>query len=81
MENRDDKSQQTSSTKPFDTHIPVLTDIRFFAIFHIFLFHLWTVFGSDKPEGFENVQMGLSDTSKMITLFCRGSMCLHCRPY
>ena len=69
MENTDNISQQISSSKPFDTHMPALTGIRFFAIFHIFLFHLWAVYGSDKPEGFENVLMGLSDTPQMIAVF------------
>lgn len=32
---RTDKKSQT---------LPALTGIRFFAIFHIFLFHLWTLY-------------------------------------
>jgi peptidoglycan/LPS O-acetylase OafA/YrhL len=60
---------QTSPAKPFDTHMPALTGIRFFAIFHIFLFHLWAAFNSDKPEGFENVLMGLADTPQTLAVF------------
>jgi len=35
--------------------LTALTGIRFFAIFHIFLFHLWSIYDEDKPERLENV--------------------------
>lgn len=33
--------------------IPALTGIRFFAVFHIFLYHLWVLYDMQKPEGFD----------------------------
>ncbi|MFT5543525.1 MAG: peptidoglycan/LPS O-acetylase OafA/YrhL [Glaciecola sp.] len=69
MDQAKDSLQQTSSTKPFDAHMPALTGIRFFAIFHIFLFHLWAVYNSEKPKGFENVLMGLTETPQTLSVF------------
>lgn len=37
--------------------LSALTGIRFFAIFHIFLFHLWSLYDMDKPEQFENMMV------------------------
>lgn len=69
MEQPPDISQQASSAKAFDNHMPALTGIRFFAIFHIFLFHLWAVYKSDKPEEMKNVLMGMADTPQTLAVF------------
>ncbi len=37
------------------TLLPALTGIRFFAIFHIFWFHLMEIRGNEKPPQFENM--------------------------
>lgn len=50
--------QQTVTPDPAiarrQSHMPALTGIRFFAILHIFFFHLWAVYDMDKEPGFEN---------------------------
>jgi peptidoglycan/LPS O-acetylase OafA/YrhL len=33
--------------------LPALTGIRFFAVFHIFLYHLWVLYDMQKPKGFD----------------------------
>lgn len=69
MEQPPDNSPQASSANVFDGHMPALTGIRFFAIYHIFLFHLWAAYNSKKPEGLENVLMGLGDTPQTLAVF------------
>lgn len=64
-----DNSQSSSSANTFDGHMPALTGIRFFAIFHIFLFHLWAVYHSDKPDGMKNVLMGMADVPQTLAVF------------
>jgi peptidoglycan/LPS O-acetylase OafA/YrhL len=41
--------------------LPALTGIRFFAIFHIFLYHLWVLYDMDKPEQFATLLSGIDD--------------------
>ena len=55
--------------KTNDYHLPALTGIRFFAIFHIFLFHLWSLYRSDKPEGMENLLVGFDDAPQTFAVF------------
>jgi peptidoglycan/LPS O-acetylase OafA/YrhL len=55
------------------TTMPALTGIRFFAIFHIFLFHMWTLYDLDKPERFSNLVIGFADLpSILVTFFSHG---------
>jgi peptidoglycan/LPS O-acetylase OafA/YrhL len=46
--------------------LPALTGIRFFAIFHIYLFHLWVLFDSEKPKEFSNLLIGIADLPKVL---------------
>lgn len=69
MEQVKDNSQATEPSKLFESHMPALTGIRFFAIFHIFVFHLGAAASSEKPEGFENVLMGFADTPEKLAVF------------
>lgn len=41
-------------------HLPALTGIRFFAIFHIFLFHLWVLYDLEKSPETANLMSGMS---------------------
>ena len=50
-------------------YLPALTGIRFFAIFHIFLFHLWSMYRSDKPEDMANLLMGFNDAPETLAAF------------
>jgi peptidoglycan/LPS O-acetylase OafA/YrhL len=45
------------------THLPALTGLRFFAIFHIFLHHLWAIYTyhSGKTEATQGLLIGLKD--------------------
>jgi peptidoglycan/LPS O-acetylase OafA/YrhL len=36
-------------------HMPALTGVRFFAIFHIFLFHLWSIYSLEKEPPFDKM--------------------------
>lgn len=52
------------------THaMPALTGIRFFAIFHIFLFHMWTLYDLEKPEGFSTLVNGFADLPPTLVTF------------
>lgn len=46
--------------------LPALTGIRFFAIFHIFLFHLWTLYSMDKPEQYAALMAGVGDLPNLL---------------
>ncbi len=61
--------QRTSPGKANDYYLPALTGIRFFAIFHIFLFHLWAAYRSEKPEGMENLLVGFADAPQTLVVF------------
>lgn len=49
--------------------MPALTGIRFFAIFHIFLFHLWTLYDLDKPEQFSTLLAGFANLPPTLVTF------------
>lgn len=49
--------------------LPALTGIRFFAIFHIFLFHLWVLSDIDKPERFAQLLSGVGDLPQRFQNF------------
>jgi len=69
MEESKNNLQRTSPEKTNDYYLPALTGIRFFAIFHIFLFHLWATYRSEKPEGMENLLMGFDDAPQTLAVF------------
>ncbi len=52
-----------------DYHLPALTGIRFFAIFHIFLFHLWSLYWSPKPEEFSGMLSGFDNVPTTLAAF------------
>lgn len=56
-------------------HLPALTGIRFFAIMHIFCFHLWVLFDMEKEPGMENLLRGMSDLpAPLFTAIANGWM-------
>jgi peptidoglycan/LPS O-acetylase OafA/YrhL len=58
-----------------DSHLPALTGIRFFAIFHIFLFHLWSLYDFDKDPQFENLMIGFAGLPEgLVTFLSHGWM-------
>ena len=69
MDASKNNSQQTIPGKTDDHYLPALTGIRFFAIFHIFLFHLVSLYGSEKPEGMENMLIGFDDAPQTFVVF------------
>lgn len=55
--------------------MPALTGIRFFAILHIFLFHLWVIYSMEKEPGFENLLHDMSFIPEsVLTYFSNGWM-------
>ena len=69
MDESKNNLQRTSPEKTNEYYLPALTGIRFFAIFHIFLFHLWATYRSEKPEGMENLLMGFDDAPQTLAVF------------
>ncbi|SMF53100.1 Peptidoglycan/LPS O-acetylase OafA/YrhL, contains acyltransferase and SGNH-hydrolase domains [Alteromonadaceae bacterium Bs31] len=58
-----------------ETHLPALTGIRFFAVFHIFMFHLWVLYNMDKEETFATLMEGFRFLPEpVLTLFSNGWM-------
>lgn len=49
--------------------LPALTGIRFFAIFHIYLYHLWTLYEIDKPEQYSTLLAGVGDLPVLLRNF------------
>jgi peptidoglycan/LPS O-acetylase OafA/YrhL len=54
---------KTHKEKHQNTHLPALTGVRFFAIFYIFLHHLWAIYNhhSGKTEATQDLLIGLKD--------------------
>ncbi len=52
-----------------NNHLPALTGVRFFAIFHIFLFHLWSLYDMDKPDGFERLMASFDALPEVVVTF------------
>ena len=69
MEKSQDNTRHISSVKNSNAYLPALTGVRFFAIFHIFLFHLWSMYGSEKPKDMANLLMGFDDAPKTLGVF------------
>jgi len=56
-------------------HLPALTGIRFFAILHIFCFHLWVIFDMKKEPGMENLLHDMNDLpAPLFTAITNGWM-------
>jgi peptidoglycan/LPS O-acetylase OafA/YrhL len=56
-------------------HLPALTGIRFFAILHIFCFHLWVIFDMKKEPGMENLLRDMNDLpAPLFTAITNGWM-------
>lgn len=53
-----------------NTHLPALTGVRFFAIFHIFLHHLWSLYNyhSGKTEATQDLLIGLKDFPETLLI-------------
>lgn len=49
--------------------LPALTGIRFFAIFHIFLYHLWTLYDIEKPEQYSALMSGVAELPAVVRNF------------
>lgn len=62
-------SPGTNSHTRETTFLPALTGIRFFAIFHIFMFHLWSLYNLEKPEQFSNLMIGFADLPETLVIF------------
>ncbi|MEM8681930.1 MAG: acyltransferase [Pseudomonadota bacterium] len=67
MKDNSTESQQTSVNTSH--HMPALTGVRFFAVFHIFLFHMFAWYWAPKPEGLENMLIGLADAPLTMVKF------------
>jgi peptidoglycan/LPS O-acetylase OafA/YrhL len=53
------------------SHLPALTGVRFFAIFHIFLHHLWAMYNyhNSKTDGTQGLLIGLEDAPESLLVF------------
>ncbi len=69
MEESDKSPQRTPAQRTSDYYLPALTGIRFFAIFHIFLFHLWATYHAEKPEDMANLLIGFDDAPQTLLVF------------
>lgn len=69
MEESNNNQQQASAGELRNYHLPALTGVRFFAIFHIFLFHLYSMYWSEKPEEMANLLVGFKNTPKILGTF------------
>ncbi len=69
MEKPNNNPRRTASQRTNDYYLPALTGIRFFAIFHIFLFHLLATSRSEKPEGMATLLMGFNDAPQTLLVF------------
>lgn len=51
-----------------NAHLPALTGVRFFAIFHIFLHHIWAIYTyhSGKTEATKGLFIGLKDAPELL---------------
>ncbi|HEX7026120.1 MAG TPA: acyltransferase [Gammaproteobacteria bacterium] len=49
--------------------LPALTGVRFFAIFHIFMFHLWDLYNLEKPDKFADLMIGFAGLPETLVTF------------
>ncbi len=64
-----EQSQQALPDTKNNYHLPALTGIRFFAIFHIFMFHLWALYWSPKPDEFSGMLSGFDNVPTILGAF------------
>lgn len=69
MEEPNVNPQQTPHGSSDAYYLPPLTGIRFFAIFHIFMFHLVSLYGSEKPEEMKSMLSGFKDAPQTLVVF------------
>jgi len=64
-----------TATTANNTHIPALTGVRFFAVLHIFMFHLWVLYDMDKPAQYSELVSGFSRLPEfVVNVFSNGWM-------
>ncbi len=69
MDESNNNSQQTTPIRSNDHYLPALTGIRFFAIFHIFMFHLLSMAGSQRQnEGMEGLLSGFDNAPQFLVV-------------
>lgn len=67
--------KNNSSDKDNNTHLSALSGIRFFAVLHIFCFHLWTIYSQEKPPGMENLLRDMGNMPEtLLTYLANGWM-------
>lgn len=59
----------TNSPSVKATLLPALTGIRFFAIFHIFLFHLWSLYSMEKPPEYKALMQSVGQLPDTLITF------------
>ena len=72
MDPKTEHSLQEDGTGAKAHHMPALTGVRFFAIFHIFLFHLFAWFWASNPEsvdGADSMLSGLENAPDVLLKF------------
>ncbi len=69
MQELEKEPQQGPASDKNSYHLPALTGIRFFAIFHIFMFHLWSLYRSPKPEEVSGMLSGFDDVPATLGTF------------
>jgi len=58
-----------STPKSEKQELKALTGIRFFAVFHIFLFHLWVLYDLDKQPDFSNLMSDFAHLPDVLRTF------------
>ena len=58
------------NTSAHNNHMPALTGVRFFAIFHIFMFHLWTLYNLDLDAPYTNLLQGFDKLPGLLVRYC-----------
>lgn len=61
-----DKKMQAGANS---SHMPALTGVRFFAILHIYCFHLWAIFSLDKPAQFKTLLADMGSLPSVVQTF------------
>ena len=69
MDKSKNESQRPPPEKTNDHHMPALTGIRFFAIFHIFMFHLWSMYWSEKSGSMDGLLKSFDNAPQTLGVF------------
>ncbi|HEY7771889.1 MAG TPA: acyltransferase, partial [Marinagarivorans sp.] len=67
------KTPARSSSSPANTradHMPALTGIRFFAILHIFLYHLWSLYNLELDPPFTHLMQSIEKLPELAIRYC-----------